>query len=136
MTVSPIRNVTGIMVRDAMFGFDGVEIPWGRLTFQTREDSVEFSDPLRLRAVRAGVSTELESVVGDLRLECQGCGVSWPADAPDLACTCPPNTDERPEARNPVLDPDIHPDLSPEMSRNLSAVMQIFDEDIRALAKE
>jgi len=27
------------------------------------------------------------------RLRCAICGVSWPFDAPELACTCPPNED-------------------------------------------
>jgi hypothetical protein len=27
-----------------------------------------------------------------IRIICPSCGTSWPADAPELDCTCPPNT--------------------------------------------
>ena len=36
------------------------------------------------------------------RFRCLGCGVSWPTDAPELSCTCPPNADTGARAREGI----------------------------------
>ena len=35
----------------------------------------------------------------DARIGCPSCGISWPTDAPELSCTCPPNADTGAEPR-------------------------------------
>ena len=36
------------------------------------------------------------------RIKCPHCGTSWPLDAPELSCTCPPNADTGARAREGI----------------------------------